>query len=150
MADYRWLLLRWLLLRWLLLGSLILDGCLRFLVFANSLSRNWMLRQPLLFTYWLPTHPVFWFTPFHTKLGYVWLPTPHCAAIVWLTGRYATPLIIKYLPPNSCLGKQRISIVVAIVLSRASAHIPSLIATSSINNFDSNLYVSRLENFYLW
>ena len=28
----------------------------------NSPRRNWMLRQPLLFTYWLPKHLVFWFT----------------------------------------------------------------------------------------
>ena len=28
----------------------------------NSLRRNRMLRQPLLFVYWLPKHPVFWFT----------------------------------------------------------------------------------------
>ena len=30
-----------------------------------------MLRQPLLFTHWLPKYPVFWFTPFsqHSQLG---------------------------------------------------------------------------------
>ena len=28
----------------------------------NSLRRNWMLRQCLLFAYWLSKHPVFWFT----------------------------------------------------------------------------------------
>ena len=27
----------------------------------NSLTRNWILWQPLLFVYWLPKHPVFWF-----------------------------------------------------------------------------------------
>ena len=53
------LLLGWLLLIWLLLGWLILT----FSLSKNSLRRNWMLRQPLLFAYWLPKHLVHLFTP---------------------------------------------------------------------------------------
>ena len=40
--------------------------------------------------------------PTTTQLGRLWLPTPHCALPVWLTGRYATPLVTSYFPPNSC------------------------------------------------
>ena len=33
------------------------------------------------FTYWLPKHQVFDSPlPLHSQLGYLWLPTPHCAA----------------------------------------------------------------------
>ena len=45
----------------------------------------------------------------HSQLGYIWLSTPHCTATMWLTGRYATPLVTRWFPPNPCLGKQRIS-----------------------------------------
>ena len=65
----------------------------------NSLRRNWMLRQSLLFAYWLPKHPVFLIHPLHSQLGRLWLPTPHCAAPVWLTGRHAIPLVTRCFPP---------------------------------------------------
>ena len=63
----RWLLLRWLLLRWpfkwLFLFQMAASSMAasNFQSLQNSLWRNWMLRQPLLFD-WLPKHPVFWFT----------------------------------------------------------------------------------------
>ena len=44
------------------LDGCFLDSCFWPLSLQNSLRRNWMLRQPLLFGYWLPKHPVFWFT----------------------------------------------------------------------------------------
>ena len=39
-----------------------------------------MLGSPYFFTYLLPTHLVFWLTPFsqHSQLGCLWLPTPDC------------------------------------------------------------------------
>ena len=33
----------------------------------NFLRRNWMSGQPLIFTYWLPRHSVFWFPPSSTQ-----------------------------------------------------------------------------------
>ena len=68
---------------------------------------------------WLFSHPVFWFTPLsqHSHLGYLWLPTSHCLAPVLLTGHHAIPVITKCFPPNPYLGKQRISLVVATILS---------------------------------
>ena len=27
----------------------------------------------------------------HSQLGYLWLPTPHCVASLWLTGHHAVP-----------------------------------------------------------
>ena len=36
----------------------------------------------------------------NSQSAYLWLPTPHCAAPVWLTGRYAMPLVTRYFPPN--------------------------------------------------
>ena len=121
----------------------------------NSLKRNWILRQPLLFTYWLPKHPDFWFTPlFSTQSArpplviYPWLcstcvtyETP-CHTI----GHQVLPIIafnviphpfVSYcqvfrpilyfqpslsqsdsrLYPNPYLGKQRISLGAAIILS---------------------------------
>ena len=66
----------------------------------NSFKRNKMLRQSLFFTYWLPKHPVFWFTPFsqHSRLSCLWLPTTDCGAPVWLSGLYATPLVTRCFP----------------------------------------------------
>ena len=49
--------------------------------------------------------------------GYLWLPTPNCAALVWLTGRYALPLVTKCFPLNPYLGKWRISLGVTSILS---------------------------------
>ena len=36
----------------------------------------------------------------YSQLGCFWLPTPDCAAPVWLTGRHATPLVTKCFSPN--------------------------------------------------
>ena len=35
-----------------------------------------------------------------TQSGYLWLPTPHCAAPVWLTGRHVMPLVTRCFPPQ--------------------------------------------------
>ena len=51
----------------------------------NSLGRNWMPE-------------LFFLNAFLTQLGYLWLPTPHYAAPMWLTGHYATPLVTRYFP----------------------------------------------------
>ena len=32
--------------------------------------------------------------------GHLWLPIPHCAVPVWLSGHYAMPLVISYFPPT--------------------------------------------------
>ena len=53
----------------------------------------------------------------HSRLGCLWLPTSDCAAPVWLTRCHATPLVAKCFSPNPYLGKQRISLGVAIILS---------------------------------
>ena len=37
----------------------------------------------------------------HSQLGHLWLPTPHGAVPVWLTGRYGTPSVTSYFPPSS-------------------------------------------------
>ena len=60
---------------WLLLGWLLL---------IFSLNKTEQPEQPLLFTYWLLRHPTFLIHPLsqHSKLGRLWLPTPHCAALV--------------------------------------------------------------------
>ena len=42
----------WVLLEWLLLTFSL----------CKTPMRTWLLKQLLLFTYWLPKHPVFWFT----------------------------------------------------------------------------------------
>ena len=62
-----------------------------------------MPRQSLVFIYWLPKNPGFWFTPFsqHSQLGYLWLPTSNCAAPVLLTGCYTSPVVTWCLPPNT-------------------------------------------------
>ena len=36
---------------------------------------------------------------FKQQLCYLWLPTPHCAVPVWLTGCYDTPLVTSSFPP---------------------------------------------------
>ena len=117
-----------------------------------------MLRQPLLFIYWLsfqffdspPLPPPFpsHFSQ-HSQLSHFWLPTPHCVAPVWRTICHATVLVTKCFPSNPCLGKG-ISQGVTIILTCASAHICSLNATSLVSNLDWYLYVSRLEKLYLW
>ena len=45
-----------------------------------------------------------------SQSGCLWLPTPHCAAPVWLTGHHVTPLVTRYFPPTlyrKCYGFER-------------------------------------------
>ena len=53
----------------------------------------------------------------HSQLGCLCLPTLHCAALVWLRGRYVTSLVTRFFPSNPYLGKQRISLGVTSILS---------------------------------
>ena len=57
-----------------------------------------MLKQPLLlFTGYVGIQ--FIYSPLRSQLGYIWLPTPHCAAPMRLTGHYAEPLVTRCLSP---------------------------------------------------
>ena len=111
----RFLLLSWLLLRWLLLGWLFLIFNLN----KTSLGETGCLDNP----YFLRTGclgiQLFNSPPSsqHSQLGYLWLPTTHCAALVWLTGNHAIPLVIKCFPSNLYPGKERISLRVTSILS---------------------------------
>ena len=71
---------------------------------CEGLPQFWALHQLLSIAYfsWLFRHPVFWFTLLsqHSQLGCLWLPTPHCAAPVWLTGHHAMPAVTRCLPPR--------------------------------------------------
>ena len=67
----------------------------------NSLRRNWMPRQPLLFTYWLLRHPVFWFNSFFPRqsirlplVTYPWL------CITYVTYRTLCDAIVYQELPN--------------------------------------------------
>ena len=73
-STAQWLLFRWLLLRWLLLGWLFLRWLLigwlflRWLLLTFNLNKTPLeeircFNNPYFFTYWLPKHSVFWFTP---------------------------------------------------------------------------------------
>ena len=61
--------------------SCFLDGVFALQSLQNFLKRNWMLRQPLLFVYWLPKHPVFSPPFFNTvsqaTTGYLLLTVQH-------------------------------------------------------------------------
>ena len=61
-----------------------------------------MPRQPLCFAYWLARHPVFLFISLsrHGQLGCLWLPTPHCAALVSLTENHVMPLVTNQPLPR--------------------------------------------------
>ena len=49
----------------------------------------------------------FFYSPLsnHSQLGYVWLPTPHCPALVWLTGHHALPAVTRSFLPKPHLRK---------------------------------------------
>ena len=56
-----------------------------------------MLSQPLLlFTGFLSIQ--FFDSPKHSQLGYLWLPTPHYAAPMRLTGYYTASLVTRCFP----------------------------------------------------
>ena len=117
---HRWLLLRWLLnewvlLRWLFLGWLLLIFSLSKFPLGETgcLSNLCFLLIGCLCTHFFDS-PLF---SQHSSLSYFWLPTPHCPALVWLTGCHTIPFITKCFPSNTYLGKQRISPGVAIILS---------------------------------
>ena len=57
-------------------------------------------KTPLGETRWLPEHSVFWFTTLflHRQLGYYWLPTTNCAALVLFTGCHTIPLVTWCFP----------------------------------------------------
>ena len=84
----------------------------------NSLRRKRMLRQPLLFD-WLPEHSVFWFTPYSHKVsqatfGYLLLTMQHLCDLRDAMPRHWS---LSASHPTPYLGKQRISLGVAIILS---------------------------------
>ena len=68
-----------------------------FSLYKTPLEETGCLGNPYFFTYWLPKHPASWFLPFsqHNQSGRLWLPTPYCAAPVWVMERYATPLVTR-------------------------------------------------------
>ena len=72
---------------------------------------------PLLTFFSLFRYPVFLFTSlFLTQSIRLPLITyPHCAALMWLTGRHAMQAFTERFPPNPYLGKQRIFLGVAIM-----------------------------------
>ena len=53
----------------------------------------------------------------YSQLGRLWLPSPHCAVPVWLTRHHAMPVVTRWFLPNPYLGKQRVSLGVASILS---------------------------------
>ena len=105
-----------------------LDGC-----FSDSVLLGWLLLARLLLAWLLLTwnlnkaplgktgclgNPYFLLTGClvtqffdspqfsqHSYLGHLWLPTPHCAALLWLTGDHTIPLVIKCFPPKPYPGK---------------------------------------------
>ena len=125
---FEWLLLRYLLLRWLFLRCYKLYKLLnKNMIFIAS---TWLLltfilnKTPLGETGCL-SNPYFLLKgclgiqffnlPFsqHSQLGYLWFPTSHCAALVWLMGHHVTLLVTSHFPCNPYLSKQRISLEVA-------------------------------------
>ena len=67
----------------------------------NSLRRNWMPRQPLLFTYWLLRHPVFWFNSFFpTQSIRLPLVTYPSLCITYVTYRTLWDAIVYQELPN--------------------------------------------------
>ena len=79
-----WLLFRWLLLGWLLLGWLRLGWLL--LIFSlnkTPLGETRCLRNPYFLLTGSSSIQFFNSPPLsqHSQLGYLWFPTPHCAAL---------------------------------------------------------------------
>ena len=99
-----WLLLWWLLFRSLLLGRLLLTFNLNKTPFGNI----WRLGNPYFILNGCLDTLFFYSPPFsqHSQLGHLWLPNSHCAAPVWLTERYTTPLVTRCFPPNPYQGSR--------------------------------------------
>ena len=117
------MLLRWLLLRWLFPGWLPLRWLLFTLHFnKTSLEETGCLGNPYFLRTGYLRIQFFDLSPFsnHSQLGCLWLPTPHFAALVWLTGHHTIPLVIKGFPSNPYQGGKRFSLGVASILSNES------------------------------
>ena len=100
----------------------ICGGCHNYLIFSLIRTPSWetgCLSNP----YFLLTGCLgiqFFDCPLlqYSQLDYLWLPAPHCATHMWLTGCYVMPLVTRCFPPNFYPRKQRISLGVAIILSK--------------------------------
>ena len=91
------------------LEDFFLDSCFDLKSLQNPLMRNWMLRQPLLLVTCCLSIQIFDSPPFcqHSQLGHLWLPTPHFAGPMLLTGCHSTP----EFPPilyHECYGFERV------------------------------------------
>ena len=109
------------------------NGCLKNSLGYFAMSPSlWLLRPMKVSTsselylefFWLPTFlnclgNQFFDSPLsqNSQLVYLWLPTRHHAAPVWLAGRYVTPLVTTCFQPNLYLGKQKISLEVTSILT---------------------------------
>ena len=143
----RWLLLRWILLRWLLHKWLFLNFNLN----KTPLEETGFLGN----SYFLLTGCLsiqFFDSPLsqHSQLDYLWLPTSHCAALVWLTGHHAIPLVTKCFPPNPYLGKQKFSTGVASILSMYLCSRTYLDCNQLVIIRDWYLSISKPKMLYLW
>ena len=90
-----------------------------FLIFLTKLPQEKLDVRAASSIYWQLKHPVFKFIPFlsHSQLRPTGYPSPHCAVLVWIAGWRTTPLVTKCFLHNHYLGKQRISLGVASILS---------------------------------
>ena len=79
----------------------------------NSLRRNRMLQQPfVLLAAEASSFLIHSFFLTQSVMSHV-VPHNHCAELMWLMGHRAAPLVTKYVPCHSYLGKHRISLGVA-------------------------------------
>ena len=91
----------------------------------NKSKIKWTTRLPWekvdawAFSFWKLGHLVFWFTSLllNSQLDCSWLPTPHCAVLCDLQGIIPSQWSPSAFYPTPCLGRQRISLGVAIFLS---------------------------------
>ena len=107
-----------------------------------------MLEQPLLFTSCssikLFNSPLF---PKYSKLGHTWYPSPQYTAFVSFFGYHTRPLVTKHPSPNPSKEAEDFS------RGRkypqyASANIPSLLASSLINNCGLLLICIKIMNVF--
>ena len=100
---------------------------LRVFFWVEIFFLSWEFFIELRIFYWVETFLLIWnfspeliiFSPLskQSHLGYLWLPTPHYAALVWLTEHHVIPMVIKPFPPNLYPERQRISLGVTSILS---------------------------------